>query len=156
MNRPNNSLAGKRPILPSNQIRQLFKQNRINNIESTENTATESTELKNKMDKHFRITMTNIPLMIIALMTTQRTHTNSPTSIFRLTNSTLPYFQCKDSNGKVLNILIDTRSNKNYIQPNLAKNLIPIKDIFFATSVGGNIKITHHTLINLFGLDENL
>ncbi|CAD7000988.1 unnamed protein product [Ceratitis capitata] len=32
MNRPNKIFAGKRPIVPSNQIRQPFKQSRINNI----------------------------------------------------------------------------------------------------------------------------
>lgn len=53
--------------------------------------------------------------------------------------------------------MIDTGSNKNYIQPNLVKNSIPNNDIFYATSVGGKIKITHHTFIDLFGLkDENL
>lgn len=73
-----------------------------------------------------------------------------------MTNSTLPYFQCKDSDGKILKILIDTGSNKNYIQPQLAKNLIPNNESFLASSVAGNIKITHHTLINLFGMkDEN-
>lgn len=53
--------------------------------------------------------------------------------------------------------LINTGSNKNYTQSQLTKNPIPNQETSYASSIGGNIKINHHTLINLFGLkDGNL
>lgn len=64
----------------------------------------------------------------------------------------MPYFQCKTGNGQILKFLIDTGSNKNYIQSSLVKNPIQNKTIFKANSVGGQVPITHHTFINLFGI----
>lgn len=56
-----------------------------------------------------------------------------------------------------LKFLIDTGSNKNYIQPRYIRNPIPNKTSFLANSVGGNILVTHHALINLFDFhDEKL
>lgn len=52
--------------------------------------------------------------------------------------------------GQVLNILIDTGSNRNYIQPKFVPNPLKNKNPFQAVSVGGNIKITHYKLANLF------
>jgi len=52
--------------------------------------------------------------------------------------------------GEILKILIDTGSNRNYIQPKHVSNLLPNKTIFNAVSVGGDIKITHHKNANLF------
>lgn len=49
--------------------------------------------------------------------------------------------------------MIDTGSNKNYIQPGLIKNPLENKTPFFANSVGGKTAITQHTFINLF--DKN-
>lgn len=54
----------------------------------------------------------------------------------------------------MLKILIDTGSNKNYIQSSLVKNPKPNDEKFFANSVGGKIEITHHTFVNLFGLSD--
>lgn len=69
----------------------------------------------------------------------------------------MPYFECKTSNGQLIKILIDTGSNKNYIQPSLVKKPIENQTIFEANSVGGRVPITHHTFINLFGIkSENL
>lgn len=48
--------------------------------------------------------------------------------------------------------MVDTGSNKNYRQPQLAKKKIQNNKIFFANSVGGKIEITHHTYVNLFNL----
>lgn len=67
----------------------------------------------------------------------------------------MPYFQCKTKEGDILRILIDTGSNKNYIQPRWIKNPTPNEKNFFADSVGGKIPITHNTNINLFGTDIN-
>lgn len=52
--------------------------------------------------------------------------------------------------GEILKILIDTGSNRNYIQPKHVSNPLPNKTIFIAVSVGGDIKITHHENANLF------
>ena len=68
----------------------------------------------------------------------------------------MPFFQCKTGNGDVLKFLIDTGSNKNYIQPSLAKNPSPNDSIFYANSVGGKIKISHHIFLNLFGVSDKL
>lgn len=57
-------------------------------------------------------------------------------------------------NGEILKFLIDTGSNKNYIQPRFIRNPIPNDRAFYANSVGGNIKITHHSLIDIFGQDS--
>lgn len=50
-----------------------------------------------------------------------------------------------------MKFLIDTGSNKNYIQPNCAENPTPNANTFSANSVGGNVEITHHVMLNLFG-----
>jgi len=65
---------------------------------------------------------------------------------FRVEPSSLPYFQSKAGNGEMINILIDTGSNKNYIKPRLAKKPIKNNQPFFVNSVGGKILITHHTI----------
>ena len=51
----------------------------------------------------------------------------------------------------MLKFLLDTGSNKNYIQPNLVLKPIPNEKPFFANSIAGQVEITHHTLISLFG-----
>lgn len=56
-------------------------------------------------------------------------------------------------NGDVLKFLIDTGSNKNYIQPKFIRNPILNEKPFYANSVGGNTKITHHSCIDVFGLN---
>lgn len=71
-------------------------------------------------------------------------------------NSSLPYFECRAKSGEILRILIDTGSSKNYIQPNLVKKIIPNKTPFFAKSVAGDVQITSHTYLNLFGLSDRL
>ena len=52
-------------------------------------------------------------------------------------------------NGNELKFLLDTGSNKNYVKPNYIRNPIPNKH-FFASSIGGLVKITHHANINIF------
>lgn len=52
-------------------------------------------------------------------------------------------------NGNELKFLLDTGSNKNYINPKYIRNPIPNKP-FFANSVGGTVKITHHANIDIF------
>lgn len=59
------------------------------------------------------------------------------------------------SSGRILKFLIDTGSNKNYIQSDLVKNPTPNLKNFFARSVGGRTEITHHTLVSVFNEDEN-
>lgn len=49
---------------------------------------------------------------------------------------------------------MDTGSNKNYIQSGLVKNAKENDNPFFANSVGGKIKITQHTFLNLFNLEN--
>lgn len=68
-----------------------------------------------------------------------------------MNSSSLPYIECKTKNGKILKMLIDTGSSKNYIQPCHVPRTIPNAEPFFANSIAGQIKITHHTVINLFG-----
>lgn len=56
-----------------------------------------------------------------------------------------------------MNILIDTGSTKNYIQPSLSKTNIPNQKNFFTRSIAGDIEISHHTYINIFNIrDKNL
>ena len=57
-------------------------------------------------------------------------------------------------NGQILTFLLDTGSNKNYIRSNLVENPRLNKRIFGAKSVAGDIQITQHTLIDLFGIDD--
>ena len=66
----------------------------------------------------------------------------------------MPYFEAKTKSGEILRILVDTGSNKNYIRTSLAKTTIPNETVFYAKSVAGKCTVTHHTLINLFGLDN--
>jgi len=56
----------------------------------------------------------------------------------------------------MINILIDTGSNKNYIQPRLVKKPIKNDQAFFVNSVGGKILITHNTIANPFDLKNLL
>lgn len=53
-------------------------------------------------------------------------------------------------NGNEVKFLLDTGSNKNYITPKLIRQPIPNKP-FVANSVGGQVKITHHANIDIFG-----
>jgi len=62
----------------------------------------------------------------------------------------LPYFQCRTRDGKVLNFLIDTDSNQNYIQPSLVENPKVNKEDFYANSIGGKITTTHHVFSKSF------
>lgn len=64
----------------------------------------------------------------------------------------MPYFECKTKSGEILKFLIDTGSTKNYIQPSLVQNPTPNAKCFYAKSIAGDVKISQHTLINLFGL----
>lgn len=64
----------------------------------------------------------------------------------------MPYFEAKTKDGQILKILVDTGSNKNYIQTSLMKLAIPNEKDFLANSAGEKILISHHTFINLFGL----
>jgi len=57
--------------------------------------------------------------------------------------------------GQILKILIDTGSNRNYIQPKFVTKPILNENPFTAVSVGGNIQITHHKKANLFN-DPNI
>lgn len=68
-----------------------------------------------------------------------------------MTSSSLPYIEYRAKSGNILRFLIDTGSNKNYIRPECVKTQTPNERPFFANSVGGNIEITHHAMINLFG-----
>lgn len=63
----------------------------------------------------------------------------------------MPYFEAKTKDGKILKILVDTGSNKNYIQDSIIKTSKRNNTKFYANSVGGKIAITHHTFVNLFG-----
>lgn len=47
--------------------------------------------------------------------------------------------------------MIDTGSNKNYIQPCCVLNAIPNASPFSANSIAGHIKITHYANLSLFG-----
>jgi hypothetical protein len=55
-------------------------------------------------------------------------------------------------NGRSLKILVDTGSNKNYIQKRYIQNPISNQKPFHVNSVGGNILITHHSFLNLFNI----
>lgn len=57
----------------------------------------------------------------------------------------------KTGNGQILKILLDTGSNKNYIKAELAKTPLQNHDYFYAKTISGNVEITQHTLVNLFG-----
>lgn len=58
--------------------------------------------------------------------------------------------------GKTFKFLIDTGSNKNYIQKQFIRNPIPNEKPFTANSVAGSLRITHHALIDLFGPEKKL
>lgn len=45
-------------------------------------------------------------------------------------SSSLPYFEARADNGKILKFLVDTGSSKNYIQPHWVKNVLKIKTHF--------------------------
>lgn len=57
-------------------------------------------------------------------------------------------------NGKSIRILIDTGSNRNYIQPKFVNNPIKNKAPFNAVSVGGSTIVTHHKEANLFNIPD--
>lgn len=68
-----------------------------------------------------------------------------------LNNPSLPYYEFKSQNGKVFKFLLDTGSNKNYIQPCYIRNPLLNKNKFYANSIGGKITVTHHSDIDIFG-----
>lgn len=57
--------------------------------------------------------------------------------------------------GENLKFLIDTGSNKNYVQPKRIKSPILNEKPFIANSIGGNIQITHHSFFNPFDKNSN-
>lgn len=54
----------------------------------------------------------------------------------------------------MLKFLIDTGSSKNYIRPQLVAKPTPNVDKFVAKSIGGDIQITEHTIVNLFNMKD--
>jgi hypothetical protein len=72
--------------------------------------------------------------------------------LFRLNRSSLLYMEHIAKNGKKLKLLIDTGSNKNYIDENLIRTPIINKNNFIAKTVGGNFQITHLAFVNLFAV----
>jgi len=58
--------------------------------------------------------------------------------------------------GKVLKVLIDTGSNKNYLQPKLVSSAIPNNKPFKAATPGGDIKITHYNRADPFDWELTL
>ena len=70
-----------------------------------------------------------------------------------MSDSSLPYFECRVGH-KIYKILIDTGSNRNYIQPTLVTNPKPNEKPFRAVTVGGSVEITHYKLANLFNHPE--
>lgn len=79
-----------------------------------------------------------------------KTKLNPTLLIFRLTPSSLPYYEFVTRRGDTVDFLIDTGSNKNYIQSTRIRNPLPNKP-FKVESVAGTIEITHHTFIDIFG-----
>lgn len=69
---------------------------------------------------------------------------------FRLTPSSLPYLELNRGED-VLEFLIDTGSNENYIQSTRIRNPIPNVKHFYINSVAGNLEITHHAFVDIFG-----
>jgi len=55
--------------------------------------------------------------------------------------------------GKVLRVLIDTGSKKNYIQPNLVSNAITNNKPYIADTPGGDVKISNYKRANLFDFE---
>lgn len=53
-------------------------------------------------------------------------------------------------NGNELKFLIDTGSDKNYVQPTYIRNPIKNKSTFYANSVGGKVIVSHHTFFDIF------
>lgn len=66
----------------------------------------------------------------------------------------MPYFEARTRDGQIVSFLLDTGSNKNYIRPDLVENPKNNEEIFFAKSANGRIKISQHTFLNLFGIDD--
>ena len=66
----------------------------------------------------------------------------------------MPYFKCKTKSGQILKILVDTGFNKNDIQSGLVPNPKRNDNHSYANFVGDKIKITHHTFLNLFNIEE--
>jgi hypothetical protein len=132
-NRPQmNQFGNKR--LPSQQIPQLNKFQRIflmNNL------------LRNLI-KIRKILMIN-PMRVL-----KETKLNLKMNLKH--SSSLPYFEYGMKNGRSLKILVDTGSNKNYIQKRYIKNPISNQKPFHVNSVSGNIQITHHSFLNLFNI----
>lgn len=63
----------------------------------------------------------------------------------------MPYFTIKTRDGHTLKILLDTGSNKNYIKSNLVIEPLPNQNIFSANAISGNVLVTHHTQLDIFG-----
>ena len=71
-------------------------------------------------------------------------------SFFRLNQSSLPFINFKDNDGKILRILVDTGLNKNYIK----SKSIPVINSFNASSIAGDVIIKHYVEANLFNSKE--
>lgn len=66
----------------------------------------------------------------------------------------MPYFQVKTRDGKTLDFLLDTGSSKNYIRPTLVLRPKLNDNRFSVKSVGGDVEVSHHTLLNMFGVND--
>lgn len=62
----------------------------------------------------------------------------------------MPYFPYRTKNGNELKFLIDTGSNKNYVNSKFIRNPFRNKTPFFVNSVGGVVKIENHSFIDIF------
>ncbi|XP_075151143.1 uncharacterized protein LOC142225255 [Haematobia irritans] len=148
MNRPrqNNDFTGKRPPEQTYQQPQKFQRNF--HIESTDQEINGQVHA-NEDELYYQQAMTYGIENNLQDFPEYVENVDS-----RLESSSLPYFEVKTSSGEVLRILVDTGSNKNYIQNSLVKSSHPNKVKFYAKSVGGKTAITHHTFLNLFGLKQ--
>lgn len=64
--------------------------------------------------------------------------------------SSLPYLELNKGED-ILEVIIDTGSNKNYIQSTRTRNPILNEKPFYINLVARNLEITHHTFFNMFG-----
>lgn len=62
----------------------------------------------------------------------------------------MPYCEFKTKGGIILKFLIDTGSNKNYIRSRCVRHPLDNKKIFYAKSIGGNVRVTHHYFFYFF------
>lgn len=71
-------------------------------------------------------------------------------------SSSLPYFEAKAESGNILKILVDTGSSKNYIRPELVRKRLANMAPFYVRSVVGDIRISEHTYVKLFGIEKGM